>query len=148
MEKENEDLRSQCSPLQERTNGRFASILSPISPMSGYDSPDTPGTPNSDDVEAVLEREQASFTALRKAKLEQMRSHMEYSVLLSFVENDAQDAGFTENGTPVLACIIFRCLLKWGTFELDRTSLLKSSLMSCPSTWSTRPKITRRSRIG
>ena len=124
MEKENEDLRSQCSPLQERTNGRFASILSPISPMSGYDSPDTPGTPNSDDVEAVLEREQAELDA-RKAKLEQMRSHMEYSVLLSFVENDAQDAGFTENGTPVLACIIFRCLLKWGTFELDRTSLFE-----------------------
>lgn len=125
MEKENATMKSQCSPSPVRTGGRFASILSPMSPMDGLDtleSPRTPETPNSEDVEAALEREQAELDA-RKLKLEQVRSHMEYAVLLNFIEKDARDAGFMENGTPVLACIIFRCLLKWGTFELDRTSL-------------------------
>ena len=127
MEKENEDLRSQCSPLQERTNGRFASILSPISPMSGYDSPDTPGTPNSDDVEAVLEREQgASGAAPGNGELEQMRSHMEYSVLLSFVENDAQDAGFSRKRHACARVHHFSMLTQVGHVRARRTSLLSA----------------------
>lgn len=43
--------------------------------------------------------------------------------MLNFIEKDARDAGFMENGILVFVCIIFRCLFKWGMFELDRMSL-------------------------
>lgn len=122
MEKENENLKSSfTSPSMDRRSARFG-VLSPMSPMESLDTPRSPDTPHSDDVVASLEREQAELDA-RKAKLEQVRSHLEYSILLGFIEKNAADAGFTENGTPVLACVIFRCLIKWGTFELDRTTL-------------------------
>ena len=127
--KENESERergmsSYSTPTKTPTTSRFTGILSPLmSPSTELNTPETPLTPNDDDAAAALEREQAELDA-RKAKLEQMRSHNDYSVLLTFIEHHAlRDAGFMENGTPVLACIIFRCLLKWGTFEAERTSL-------------------------
>lgn len=129
MGKENEieredGMSSYSTPTKTPTTSRLAGILSPlVSPSTEINTPETPLTPNGDDAAAALEREQAELDA-RKAKLEQMRSHNDYSVLLTFIEDHAlRDAGFMENGTPVLACIIFRCLLKWGTFEAERTSL-------------------------
>ena len=131
IEKENEHMKSQyTSPASTRRGSRLAgSVLSPMSRMDGLETPTTPETPNNDDMEAALEREQAELNA-RKAKLEQVKSHMEYSILLGFIEKNASEAGFTENGTPVLACIIFRCFLKWGSFELDRTSLFEKMMES------------------
>lgn len=123
MGKENSITRSQfTSPTSVKTGGRFTDVLSPVSPMAELTTPGTPGTPDSIEVEEALEREQAELDA-RKAKLEQVRSHIEHSHLLSYIETHALEPGFTPNGTPVLACIIFRCLLKWKTFELERTSL-------------------------
>ncbi|KAJ4836843.1 hypothetical protein Tsubulata_018472 [Turnera subulata] len=34
----------------------------------------------------------------------------------------SQDLGFTE-GRPVAACLIYKCLLQWRSFEVDRTSI-------------------------
>jgi len=126
-----EEGSSYVTPTKPSAAGRFSSILSPVmSPAMDLNSPGTPATPNSDDAGAVLEREQAELDA-RKAKLEQIRSYHDYSLILTFIEQHAlPEAGFMESGTPVLACIVFRCLLKWGTFEAERTSLFDKIIES------------------
>ena len=140
MEK-NEDLQSQCSPLRERANGRFASILSPISPMSGYDSPDT--STNSDDVEAVLEQEQAELTYVKPSS---NKCVLTWSIPFCSRRKRCKTRIYQKRHACVRAS--FRCLLKWGTFELDRTSLFEKLIDVMSINLEHSSKITRRSRIG
>ncbi|XP_071684841.1 protein OPAQUE1 isoform X13 [Lolium perenne] len=60
-----------------------------------------------------------NLTELRRSRMSADRNE-EYHQLLQHCIKD--DMGF-KKGKPVAACIIYRCLLHWGVFETERTTI-------------------------
>uniref|UniRef100_A0A0D3HDA4 Myosin motor domain-containing protein n=1 Tax=Oryza barthii TaxID=65489 RepID=A0A0D3HDA4_9ORYZ len=58
-------------------------------------------------------------TELRRSRMNSER-HEEYHELLQRCIKD--DMGF-KKGKPVAACVIYKCLLHWGVFEAERTTI-------------------------
>uniref|UniRef100_A0A0E0EXD1 Myosin motor domain-containing protein n=1 Tax=Oryza meridionalis TaxID=40149 RepID=A0A0E0EXD1_9ORYZ len=58
-------------------------------------------------------------TELRRSRMNSER-HEEYHELLQRCVKD--DMGF-KKGKPVAACVIYKCLLHWGVFEAERTTI-------------------------
>lgn len=44
----------------------------------------------------------------------------------------SQDLGFS-GGKPVAACMIYRCLIQWRSFEVERTSIFDSIIRTIGS---------------
>jgi len=44
----------------------------------------------------------------------------------------SQDLGFS-NGRPIAACVIYKCLLHWRSFEVERTSVFDRIIQSIGS---------------
>ena len=82
-------------------------------------SPATPDSASSASLDAELRgRVEAEHVAKSLATL---KSREEHETLLATVER-ASEIGFS-GGQPVLACVTFRALLHWKSFELERTVL-------------------------
>ena len=48
------------------------------------------------------------------------------------IECISQDLGFTE-GKPVAACVIYKCLLHWRSFEVERTTVFDRIIQTIAS---------------
>ena len=85
----------------------------------GVASPETPdsatSTPGDLEIRRRVEAEQKAKTHAAQ------KTREEHETLLATVER-ASEIGFS-GGQPVLACVAFRSLLHWKSFELERTSL-------------------------
>ncbi|XP_040384389.1 protein OPAQUE1 isoform X3 [Oryza brachyantha] len=60
-----------------------------------------------------------NLTEIRRSRMNSER-HEEYHELLQRCIRD--DMGF-KKGRPVAACVIYKCLLHWGVFEAERTTI-------------------------
>ena len=97
------------SPSRGDGTGNGFSVVSPETPDS------VSGTPGDLELRKRVEAEQ-------KLKMAQTNKvHAEHETLLALVEK-ASEVGFS-GGQPVLACVTFRSLLHWKSFELERTGL-------------------------
>lgn len=93
----------------ETTNGYSAGGQSPLTPDSLGGSPG--------DME-LRRRVEAGHLAKLAAT---QKTHAEHDTLLRLVDT-ACEVGFS-HGQPILACVTFRSLLHWKSFELERTPL-------------------------
>ena len=85
----------------------------------GVASPETPDSATSTPGDLEIRRR---VEAEQKAKsLAAQKTRAEHETLLATVER-ASEIGFS-GGQPVLACVAFRSLLHWKSFELERTGL-------------------------
>ncbi|KAF0892731.1 hypothetical protein E2562_017698 [Oryza meyeriana var. granulata] len=110
LEDENHLLRQKALSLSPRHSRTMSHPIgsSPCSPKSLFESSPVKLTPLPH-----------NLTELRRSRMNSER-HEEYHELLQRCIKD--DMGF-KNGKPVAACVIYKCLLHWGVFEAERTTI-------------------------
>ncbi|KAK3153627.1 hypothetical protein QOZ80_2BG0178570 [Eleusine coracana subsp. coracana] len=110
LEDENHLLRQKAlnlSPRHSRT-GSYPLPGSPCSPRSFFESSPVKLAPLPQ-----------NMTELRRSRMNSDRHEDYHEVLQQCIKDDM---GF-KNGKPVAACIIYKCLLHWGVFEAERTTI-------------------------
>jgi len=110
LEDENHLLRQKAlnlSPRHSRT-GSYQIGASPCSPRSFYESSPVKLAPLPHNT-----------TELRRSRMNSDRHEDYHDVLQRCIKDDM---GF-KKGKPVAACIIYKCLLHWGVFEAERTTI-------------------------
>ncbi|XP_024385122.1 myosin-9 isoform X2 [Physcomitrium patens] len=123
MESENQVLRQQTlvlSPTKGLSN-RFKSTVFQRTPDNGYlannehrEARSVPESPNT----AQIEREHSEAEQRRQKLLIDRQQENQDSLLQCVM----QDVGFN-NDRPIAACILYKSLLQWRSFEAERTNV-------------------------
>ncbi|XP_039829224.1 protein OPAQUE1-like isoform X2 [Panicum virgatum] len=110
LEDENHLLRQKALNLSPRhsRSGSHQIGASPCSPRSFYESSPVKLAPLPHNT-----------TELRRSRMNSDRHEDYHDVLQRCIKDDM---GF-KKGKPVAACIIYKCLLHWGVFEAERTTI-------------------------
>ncbi|XP_039116564.1 LOW QUALITY PROTEIN: myosin-11-like [Dioscorea cayenensis subsp. rotundata] len=119
LESENKVLRQQAVSMAPNKflSGRSKSILQRSSDSGHLPSVDTKTTLDSQSVSSPHRETSEVEDKPQKSLNEKQQENQDL-----LIRSIAQDLGFSGN-RPIAACIIYKCLLQWRSFEVERTSV-------------------------
>nr|XP_016446320.1 PREDICTED: myosin-17-like [Nicotiana tabacum] len=130
MESENQVLRQQAltmSPTGKALSARPKTTIIQRTPENG-NAINGESKPNSDMSLAVASpKEPASEEKPQKSLNEKQQENQD--LLIKCI---SQDLGFS-GGKPIAACLIYKCLLHWRSFEVERTSVFDRIIQTIAS---------------
>ncbi|CAI5513551.1 unnamed protein product [Closterium sp. Naga37s-1] len=139
MDRENQVLRrqslsvataSQTTPQRAPAAGRlsalFGSAMTPSTP-SGHDM--TPGTPGSAAASAAAARGATQEAEVKRQQILAERQQADQDTVLKLL---LTDLGF-DNNRPVAACMLYRALVHWRSFDAEQTNVFDKIIQTMSS---------------